>query len=134
MTNHPISKHLLIITAILLISWGRVGHQAIGYIATAHLTPKTAEAIKELLGTETLADIRTYADEIRPDSFFQFTAPWHYIDVPAGENFSQFKESVNNQNLPNLYTALQHWERVLADPGSNRSLKIFALKMVVHLI
>jgi hypothetical protein len=134
MSNRPILKHLLITTAILLISWGRVGHQAIGYIAESHLTPKTAKAIRDLLGNETLADISTYADEIRPDSFFQFTAPWHYIDVPAGENFSQFKESLNQQSIPNLYTALLHWERVLADRSSNRSIRIFALKMVVHLI
>jgi S1/P1 Nuclease len=120
--------------SFLLISWGRVGHEAIGYIAASHLTPKTAAAIKSLLGNETLADISNYADEIRSDSFFQFTGPWHYLDVPAEENHAQFKESVSSLTTPNIYTALLHWESVLADTRSNRSVKIFALKMVVHLV
>jgi hypothetical protein len=134
MLKYLISRFLFILTAIILISWGRVGHQAIGYIATAHLTPKTADAVKDLLGNETLADVSTYADEIRPDSFFQYTLPWHYIDVPAKENFTQFKESVFKQTTPNVYIALSHWQRTLADTATNRSIKIFALKMIVHLI
>ncbi|HXB28852.1 MAG TPA: S1/P1 nuclease, partial [Puia sp.] len=69
-------KFPIVIASLFLISWGRVGHEAIGYIAAAHLTPKTAAAIKDLLGNETLADVSNYADEIRPDSFFQYTAPW----------------------------------------------------------
>lgn len=127
-------KYIFVLAAVMLISWGRVGHEAVGYIAEAHLTPKAAAAVKDLLGNETLADISTYADEIRPDSFFQFTAPWHYIDVPAHENFAQFQASVLAQTATNLYTALLHWEHDLADPATNRAVKIFALKMVVHLI
>ncbi len=134
MANFSILKYILLLTAVLLISWGRVGHEAIGYIAATHLTPKTAATVKELLGNETLADVSNYADEIRPDSFFQYTAPWHYLDVPAEENFAQFQEFVNAQTATNLYTALLHWERVLADPSTNRAVRIFALKMVVHLI
>jgi hypothetical protein len=134
MAENAISKFMLMITVVLLLSWGRMGHEAIGYIAAAHLTPKTAAAIKDLLGNETLADVSNYADEIRPDSFFQYTAPWHYIDVPAEESHAQFIQSVNELTTPNLYTALRHWEHALADPATNRSVKIFALKMVVHLV
>ncbi len=133
MTN-LLSKFVLLVTAILLLSWGRVGHEAVGYIAAAHLTPKTAAAIKELLGNETLADVSTYADELRPDSFFSYMAPWHYIDVPAEENFAQFQTSVYQQTTPNVYLVLNHWEHTLANPKTNRAIKIFALKMVVHLV
>jgi nuclease S1 len=134
LSKYPISTLLLIITAIILLSWGRVGHEAIGYIAAAHLTPKTEAAIKDLLGNETLADISTWADDIRQDSLLQFTTPWHFVDVPAEENFTQFKESLNHLRTPNLYSALLHWERVLSDSISNRPIKIFALKMIVHLL
>jgi hypothetical protein len=134
MTSHFTPKCFLIIFAVMLISWGKVGHQAIGYIAAAHLTPKTAAAIKDLLGNETLADVSTYADEIRPDSFFQYTAPWHYIDVPPDENFAQFQVSVYTQTTPNVYIALNHWERALANPKSSKAIKIFALKMIVHFV
>jgi hypothetical protein len=128
------SNCLLTFTVILLVSWGKIGHQAIGNIAAAHLTPKTVQAIAGLLGKETLADVSTYADEIREDSFLQSTGPWHYIDVPANENFDQFKVSVYGQTTPNLYKALLHFERELQDPRTNRPVKIFALKMLVHLV
>jgi hypothetical protein len=134
MIRFRISRIFLATAAVLLLSWGRVGHQAVGYIAEAHLTPKTAQAIKELLGNETLADVSTYADELRPDSFFQYTFPWHYIDVPPDENFDQFEASVYHMNTPNVYNMLKHWEKVLANPKANSALKIFALKMVVHLV
>ena len=134
MVKFQLPRVSLVVIALFLISWGRVGHQAVGYIAEAHLTPKTAEAIKELLCNETLADVSTYADELRPDSFFQFTFPWHYIDVPANENFDQFKESVVQMTTPSVYSALNHWEHVLADPNANKALRVFALKWVVHLV
>jgi len=134
MLRKAILKSILVVFTFLMVSWGRVGHEAIAYIAASHLTPKTSAAIKSLLGDETLADVSNYADEIRPDSFFHFTGPWHYMDVPAEENHAQFKESVTALTTTNLYTALLHWENVLADPRSNRSVKIFALKMVVHLV
>ncbi len=134
MIRRILSTFPLALSAALLISWGKVGHQAIGYIAAAHLTPRAAAAIKELLGNETLADVSTYADEIRPDSFFQYTSPWHYIDVPADENFTQFQKSVYEQTTPNVYIALTHWERALANPKSTKAIKIFALKMIVHFV
>jgi hypothetical protein len=132
--NRMLRLALAAMAAFMLISWGRVGHQAVGYIAEAHLTPKTAQMIKGLLGNETLADVSTYPDEIRYDSFFYFTWPWHYIDVPAGENFDQFTASVYQMTEPNLYGVLRHWERVLSDPKASASIKIFALKWVVHQI
>jgi S1/P1 Nuclease len=125
---------LLLIVSFSLISWGPLGHQAVGYIAESHLTPVAAQKIKELLGNETLADVSTYADELRPDTNFNFMAPWHYIDVPPNEDFSQFEISVYTMKEPNVYSALQHWEKVLSNPKANRSLRIFALKMIVHLV
>ena len=124
----------LLIIFLSLCSWGRTGHQAIGHIAEAHLTPKTAQAIRDLLGPESLAGASTYADEIRTDSFFSFTAPWHYIDVPAHEKYDQFKISVYNEPGQNLYRALTHWEMVLQSPHEERAVRIFALKMIVHLV
>lgn len=131
---HFPARVFLVVTALVFISWGRVGHQAVGYIAEAHLTPRTAQVIKELLCDETLADVSTYADDLRPDSFFQSTFPWHYIDVPANENYSQFQTSVYEMTAPSVYSALNHWEKVLADPGANKALRVFALKWVVHLV
>jgi hypothetical protein len=123
-----------LICLIFLCSWGRTGHETIAIIAQAHLTLRTAQTVHDLLGQESLADVSNYADEIRTDSFFSFSAPWHYIDVPAHENFDQFKISVYQESGQNLYRALVHWENVLKRKSTPRAVKIFALKMVVHLV
>jgi hypothetical protein len=42
---------------LMLMSWSYTGHRTIGRIAEKHLTPKASAAVKELLGSETLAAI-----------------------------------------------------------------------------
>ncbi len=62
-------KYLLIsftaLCTLILISWGPAGHKAIAKIAENHLSPAAKQAIKNILGSETLADVSNYADEIR---------------------------------------------------------------------
>ena len=128
-------KSIFACSLLLLLSWGRTGHQAIAKIAAAHLTPTARQAVTDLLGKESLADVSTYADEILQDSFFRAsTSPWHYIDVPPNESRNQFTASVNGETGPNLYRALLHWEAAVKDPSTNRSVRIFALKMLVHFV
>ena len=124
----------LLTAASLLTSWGRPGHQIIAGIAAAHLTPKTKAAVAGLLGAETMVSVSSYADEIRPDSFFLFTGVWHYMDFPPEENYPTFIRSVNNMGDSNIYHVLLHWERVLRDTTINRSIRNFGLKMVIHLV
>ena len=100
----------------------------------SHLRPGTQKALADLLCKETLADISTYPDELRADSFFNYMAPYHYMDVPPNENFEQFKASVDSQTNANVYTALQHWEKELGDSTKPKAVRVFALKWVVHLI
>src|ERR1700743_3316811 len=62
--------------SILLVSWGVTGHRTVGKIAENHLTANAKKAIHELLGTETLADVSTWADEVRNQSEYKSTGPW----------------------------------------------------------
>ncbi len=56
---------LAAVCTLSLISWGVTGHRAVAQIAENHLTPKARLAVKKLLGNESLADVSTYADELR---------------------------------------------------------------------
>ncbi len=60
--------------------WGRDGHRIVGYIAANYLTPQAAAAVKDLLGNASLADVSTWADQIRRER--KHTAPWHYAKPP----------------------------------------------------
>lgn len=78
--------------AILLLfttgfPWGKVGHETIGYIAQANLSPATLEKLKPLLQGESVADISTWADDIKRRK--RSTGVWHYINLPIRENISE---------------------------------------------
>lgn len=124
----------LILVSVGLISWGDTGHKAVGLIAQNHLSPKAQTAVKELLGRDGLADVATYADEIK--SSMRYTGPWHYIDLPSGYTFEEFAKAV--QSLPadkgNVYSLIFNCERDLTNPAKSRTQKAYALKLLVHFV
>jgi hypothetical protein len=131
-------KHCLIAFTILctliLISWGPVGHRAIAKIAENHLSPAARQAVKNILGSESLADVSNYADEIRSDPEYRYTGIWHYADVPAGYNYEQFSTAIKTMRRDNVYKMVLKFEADLKDPDLSRSKKAVALKFLVHLV
>lgn len=63
-------------------AWGNRGHQVVAAIAERRLTPRTAQAVRELLGGRSLSDpdLVSWADEVRVER--PFTSSWHYVDIP----------------------------------------------------
>ena len=120
------------LAAILIPSacfaWGRDGHRIIGYIAAKYLTPQAAAAVKDLLGNESLADVSTWADQIRRKR--KHTAPWHYVNpVPGSDGL--------NLDCPEqgcVVSAIIEYSHVLRDKNASRQQRIEALKFVVHFV
>jgi hypothetical protein len=124
----------LAICALFLISWGFKGHQAVATIADNHLTPQAKAAVKELLGTQSLSDIATWADEVRNEPAFKSTAGWHFVDLPLGLSFEAFSTEVNAQGENNVYGAMQKARSILTHPKASKTQKIEALKFLVHFV
>ena len=120
--------------ALSLISWGETGHKTIAQIAENHLTPQAKNAVKDLLGNQSLADVATWADEVRNQSEYRKTAGWHYLNIPLGLNFPEFVQAVKTQNTENVYTALVRCEQELADVNTTFDQKVIALKFIVHFV
>lgn len=125
---------LIVACSFMLISWGVVGHRAIGKIAENHLTPKAKAAVEKLLGTESLAMVSTYPDEIRSYQQYAYTAPWHYVNVPQGLSYEEFSKALKSTEKPNVYKALLNCVSDLKDPAKTKEEKVFALKFLVHLV
>jgi hypothetical protein len=70
-----LSIGLLITVVIGLVSWGSVGHHTIGAIAQNHLSQKAKNGVGYLLGSQPLADISSWADEVRNEPQYKQTAP-----------------------------------------------------------
>ena len=84
---------LLLLVPSVCLAWGTEGHQIVGKIATEYLTDNSKREIAALLaddqdaagkqsGRTTLADVSTWADEIRSTPAGRRTASWHYDNVP----------------------------------------------------
>jgi hypothetical protein len=130
-----------LILSFALISWGYEGHYVVAAIAENHLTPNAKAAVKELLGKETLADVSSYADEIKSDPSYDYTKPWHYINLPLGMDYSQFQKYVLTDKEPNIYSnllidieGLKHPENLKAESYKQRLAQQYRLKLIVHLV
>ena len=120
--------------ALACISWGTTGHFSVGLIAERHLTPKAKNAIQDLLGTESLSGISSWADDVRGESDYKHTGPWHYINLPLGLSSVSFEQKVTTMSEDNVYKAVLHCERDLRSSTTSRKEKTEALKFLTHFI
>lgn len=120
--------------SVTLLSWGVIGHRSVGKITERHLTKKAKLNVTKLLGTESLAMVSTYADEVRPYEEFNYTAPWHYVNIPHGLSYDDFTKTLTSLDAPNLNKALLQCIDDLKNPSKTKEEKVFALKLLVHLV
>ncbi|RAJ78989.1 S1/P1 nuclease [Chitinophaga dinghuensis] len=130
----PILVSLLAVLSVLLTSWGNVGHQTVGKIAEAHLSKKAKAAVQDLLGDKSLADVASWADDVRNQDEFKETAPWHFLNLPLGLDRQTFDTQVQSLAEQNVFSALTQLEKELTDPATPREKKIAALKFIVHFV
>lgn len=117
---------------LALVSWGYVGHQVVARIAENHLSPQAKAAIHNLLGSESITEIASWADEVRNEPEYKATASWHFLNLPLGLDRADFEKAVRGQNKENVYSAILAQEKVLSDNGASREQKVTALKFLVH--
>jgi hypothetical protein len=125
---------LVVIAALMLSSWGSVGHHAVAAIAENHLTPQAKSAVKAILGNESLADVSTWADEVRNTPAMKYSTSWHYINAPLGLSYDEFAKTIKGQEVGNVYNAILKCERELMNPNSTKDQKAEALKFIVHFV
>lgn len=120
--------------SLLLISWGYTGHRTIGQITQNHLNPKAKEAIKNLLGDTSIAEACTWADDARREPAFAETANWHFLNLPLGLSFEDFKKYIDTVSNENVYSALNKAKIALTNPQSTKIEKVHALKFIMHFV
>lgn len=113
-------------------SWGNLGHQTIGEIAERNLTPKAKTAITNILGPEKLAVTAVWADYIKDDPDFDGFKEYHYVDVPNKTVFE--KIPVTDRATKDAMTVLLKYPDMLRNQNTERSVKMIALRYIVHVI
>jgi S1/P1 Nuclease len=137
------------LTAVLLLylcipipsfAWGPEGHRIVAEIARARLSPSARRLIRELIGSDDLASISTWADEIRRER--PQTFGWHFVDIPW--NAAAFDQS-RDCFRPGDKNALQDhhncvvdriemFREILADKNASAPDRVEALKFLVHFV
>jgi hypothetical protein len=118
-------------------AWARQGHQLVGALAEAQLTPAAREEVTALLAGEddpTLSGIAAWADEMRnadPDRF-RATTPWHYVNTPPGS--CAFEATRDCPDGACVVGAIEAQRRLLADRTQPATVRRDALKFVVHFV
>lgn len=124
---------LFISIAPAVFAWGQTGHRVTGAIAEQHLTKEAKTQIQKILGSESLAEASTWADEMRsnPAEFWQKTAsPYHYVSVPEGKTYHEVGAPTQGDSV----TALNRFSTILKDSKSTREQKQLALRFIVHIV
>lgn len=112
--------------------WGREDHRIVGDIASKHLNDNAKAAIKDLLGGKTLADVSTWADEIRRDPRYRWASRLHYVNLPEGAK--EFKFDRDCPDWKCVVGAILDYSDKLKHSDTPRDKRIEALKFLVHFV
>jgi hypothetical protein len=132
------SLAFLLAAPLNAFAWGYEGHWIIAEIAKQFLEPQTAHQVRELLAIEnvtTLADVSTWADEIRlqhPE-----TAPWHNVNIPITLPTGEPAVYDAARDCPQgacVVAKIEQFEHVLSDQEAPERQRLEALKYIVHFI
>ncbi len=109
--------------------WAQTGHRVIAEIAERHLEPEVRAEISKLLDGRGLAEISTWADDIRSTPAWKCAEPFHYVTVAPGATYP-------DQGVPegDAIEALVFYADVIADRSAATSDRRTALRFLVHLV
>ncbi|TMP39481.1 S1/P1 nuclease [Pseudoalteromonas rubra] len=121
------------------LSWGMNGHRVVGELAQQHLTSTTEKSVKALLAEDSLAEVSTWADEMRSstETFWKKqSGKWHYINIKDPGSMARYddKSVVHRHDVKHILDGINYSVSVLENTKSSKEDKQFALKFLVHLV
>lgn len=133
------SKILLILVLLFplhALSWGTIGHRAVGIIAESQLKPETKIALKRLLAFYTLGDVASWADSIRDEGTYEQTTYYHFEKVPDSKSYIETLKTMrpHEQKQGGVVTAILYANKVLRTPSATLSEQAAALRFLVHFV
>lgn len=137
--KNTLLKKLLVAALVIYLpvhsfAWGTNGHRISGQIASFYLTPKAKEAIRKILGDESIAMASNYADFIKSDPAYAYLSPWHYIDFNKQYTYPEMVEFLKQDTATDAYTKMNFLIAELKKKDLPMDKKQFYLKMLIHIV
>ncbi|XP_006454549.1 hypothetical protein AGABI2DRAFT_214751 [Agaricus bisporus var. bisporus H97] len=120
--------------------WGADGHETVGFVAmsASFLAPKALSFVRSSLGCtydESLGPAATWADEVRPEPAYAWSANLHFVDAldnaPTSCSVSQSRDCPDNQCI---LGAIANYTTRVADTHLSAVQRQEALKFLDHFI
>jgi hypothetical protein len=102
-------------------AWGQNGHRITAEIGERNLNEKSKIVLRSIIGTESLAELATWPDDIRSDSNWDFSQPWHFLSVDDDEEWQGLEREP--AEIGDVARTLEILEAFLRDPDAT-SLKL----------
>ncbi|MEB2364009.1 MAG: S1/P1 nuclease [Bryobacteraceae bacterium] len=110
--------------------WGAKGHRVVAMVASERLSPEARRAVQDLLGSESLVEVSTWADEIR--RYRRETGQWHYINVPIEARNPDILSFCPPGGC--VVSKIDDFRSVLTNPREKPANRRDALKFLIHLV
>lgn len=117
-------------------AWGAVGHRTIGLLAQERLNPQAAAWVQNLLGKETLADVASWADNVRGNGSYRQTTWYHFEKISDSTRFLDHVQGLPDWQKAKggIITAILEAEQVLRDSSRPQTERADALRFLVHFV
>jgi len=116
----------------LLGGWGRDGHAIIAEIAWRELSDEARAEIKSLLGEASLPEIASWADVVRRESGYEWSAPLHYVNMPP--DAAAYDPARDLPPEGNVVSAIDRFAAELKDRSLPAKQRGEALMFLVHFV
>jgi hypothetical protein len=116
--------------------WGQLGHRIVAEIADSYLTRKTKAAIKNILGSESIAMASNWADFIKSDTVYKYLDTWHYINFEKNITYDELKEVLKKDTgkVNDAYAAIIFLKKELKKKTLPVNKKRMYLKLLIHIV
>lgn len=112
--------------------WGKDGHAIVAQIAWDELSPEARGEIRTLLGDSGLAEVASWADMVRREPNYEWSAPLHYVNMPADADAYIHSRDCPEQGC--VVSAIDHFSKILAERNNSPQDRGEALMFIVHFV
>ncbi len=123
---------VLLLSPSIAFGWGRDGHAVISEIAHRELSPEVLDRVTEILGGRHMAEVGAWADEVRRQPAYRWSAPLHYSNIPPGEPAFVFERHSPPEGC--AVAAIKRFSQELVDPELTDDQRREALKFLIHFV